>query len=212
MSVVATGAGTSGFGDPATITLGASLSSGQTLVLGFVPTGGQTVSGVTVGGNAATQDLNNTDYYLYRYYSASGGESSVSIDLSASGLCLYWYVVDDEIDNADPVDNTVAYGASGEGFATAHQYDITAGVPAAGGLAVCAARCSGRTWAGASGSSVIADTGDVDIAGVYKADIAAGAVALNHTFTAAGNSDGMVITYNYAGGGGAQNVLAWIRA
>jgi hypothetical protein len=211
MSVTAAVAGTSGFGDPSSATLSSALAAGETLIFAFIPNGGQTITSVTVGGNAATQDISNSDYYVYRYYSASGGETSVSIDLSASGLCFYWYIVDNEIDNSDAVDTTVAYAASGEGFATAHQYDVTAGVPGAGGLAVCAARSSGRTWSAASGTNVISDTGDQDLAGLYK-EVSAGAVALNHTYSAAGNSDGMIVVYNYAGGGGAQNVLAWIRA
>lgn len=213
MAITQTGSGNSGFGgDPRTLTLTSALAAGETLIVVVSNSSAANFTSATCGGNAMTVDLGNTSTEggrtIYRYYSASGGETSCEFNTGASVIAYFNYVVDDEIDNSDAVDATVAWAASGEGFAIPHQFDITAGVPAAGGLALCSVSRDDCT--GTSGSTALNTSGGSSL--IYKAGIASGAVALNFDLSGAGNCDGMVISYNYAGGGGAQNVLAWIRA
>lgn len=219
MAIVRVGAVNSGFGgDPRTVTFASldtgsftSLAAGETLIVVASNSSAANWTSATCGGNAMTADLGNTSTEggrtIWRYYSASGGETSCNFNTGASVIGYFALIVDDAINNSDAVDASVAWAASGEGFTTSHQFDITTGVPGAGGLVVCAVSRDDAT--GTSGSSAVGGAGGADL--VYKAGIATGAVAINFDLGAAGSVDGMVISYNYAGGGGAQNVLAWIR-
>lgn len=211
MAITQSGNSNSGFGgDPRVLTLTTALAAGETLIVVSSNSSAANFTSATCGGNAMTAVLGNTSTEggrtIWRYYSASGGETSCNFNTGASVIAYFNYVVDNAISSSSPVDTTVAWAASGEGFAVAHQFDITAGVPGAGGLAICAISRDDAT--GTSGSTVVSETSGADL--VYKAGIAAGAVALNFNLGTAGNCDGMVATFNYAGGGG--NVVAWIRA
>jgi hypothetical protein len=199
MAFVRSFSGQSTNASPSVYTMGTAMSAGETVVFVLVPTAGQTISAVTVGGNAATIDLTgNTNHYIVSYSSASGGETSVSMTISAAGIVDVRGVVDDAVDSADKVDTTVAYATSGEGFVTAHQFDITTGVPATGGLVVLLARPSAaRVFTGTSGTTAVVGT-STGIEMLYEAGVATGAVALNFTLSSAANVSGMLVSYNYA--------------
>jgi hypothetical protein len=210
MAITRSGYVNAGFGgDPRTVTFASldsgsftSLAAGETLIVVASNSSAANWTSATCGGNAMTADLGNTSTEggrtIWRYYSASGGETSCEFNTGASVVGWFNLIVDDAIDNTDPVDTSVAWAASGEGFAVPHQFDITTGVPAAGGLVVCAISRDDAT--GTSGSTVVGVASGADL--VYKAGIATGAVAINFDLGTAGNCDGMVISYNYAGGGG----------
>lgn len=205
MAIVQSGTAATGYGSSARVlTMGSALTAGSTLIVCLYNASGLDTTSATCGGNAMTLDLEydggGSNYrHIYRYYSASGGETSCSFEFGGSGTIGYFaYVEDDEIDNADPVDATVAWADSGEFFAVSHQYDITAGVPAAGGLAV--ALIGNDNPTGTSGTSAQAPASS-GMGMLYKAAIASGAVALNCDLSAPANSEGMVISYNYAAAG-----------
>jgi hypothetical protein len=220
MAIVRAGAVDAGFGgDPRTVTFASldtgsfsALAAGETLIVVAYNSSAANWTSATCGGNAMTADLGNTSTEggrtIWRYYSASGGETSCDFNTGASVIGYFALIVDDEIDNSDAVDTSVAWAASGEGFAVSHQFDITTGVPGAGGLVVCAISRDDAT--GTSSSTAVGGSGGADL--VYKAGIASGAVAINFDLGSAGSVDGMVISYNYAGAAAAQNQLAWIRA
>ena len=136
----------------------------------------------------------------YRYYSASGGETSCDFNTGSSVIGYFAYFVDNEIDNTNPVDNTVAWAGSGEGFAVPHQFDITVGADAGIAIAVCD---PGST--GTGGTSIISGTGTLGIA--YKTGLSAGAVALNWDLPSAGFANAAVVSFNYAAAGPAQILL-----
>lgn len=210
MAVTQAGTINAGFGgDPRTITFASldtgsfsALAAGETLIAVCYNSSALDFTSATCGGNPMTRRLDNTGTggwrVIYSYYSASGGETSCDFNTGSSVIGYFTLVVDDEIDNADPVDTTVAWAASGEGFATSHQFDFTAGVPGAGGLAVAAVTRDDCT--GTLGSSAANIAGGSAI--VYKSGVASGAGALNFDLGTAGSVDGMVIVFNYAGGGG----------
>lgn len=205
MSMVRQGGGNSGFGgDPRTITFAsltsgafASLAAGQTLVAVVANSGAVAFTSATCGGNAMTVDNSNPGWAIYRYYSASGGETSCDFNTGSSVIVYATIYVDDEIDPADPVDVTVAWGASGEGFAVAHQFDYTAGVPAAGGVAIASGTRDDCTGTGGT-TAINVVNGSVLL---YKSVASAGAGSLNCDLSVAGFLDGMVVVYNYAAGG-----------
>lgn len=204
MAFVRAFSGDSSSADPASYTMGTAMSAGETVVFTMRPASGGTISAVTVGGNAASIDLNgDTSLYIVSYYSASGGETAVSIDVSAAQAVAVRGVVDDEIDNADRVDTTVAYAASGEGFVVSHQFDITTGVPAAGGLVVSATRQSpARTFTGTGGTTAV-NGASTTVEMLYKAGVSTGAVALNCDVSSAATVSAMLVSYNYAAGSAA---------
>lgn len=198
MAFVRSFSGQSTNASPAVYTMGTAMSAGETVVFTLRAQGGQTISAVTVGGNAASIDLTgDTNAYIVSYYSASGGETSVSMTVSATALVDVRGVVDNAIDNADRVDTTVAYAVSGEGFVVSHQFDITTGVPAAGGIVVALVRPNaGRTFTGTSGTTGVAAASTlVDL--LYKAGISSGAVAINCDVSSAATVSGMLVSYNY---------------
>lgn len=210
MAFVRSFSGDSSNADPAVYTMGTAMSAGETVVFYLRPTTAGTISSVTVGGNAASIDLNgDTTSYIVSYYSASGGETTVSIDVSAAQIVAVRGVVDNAIDNSDRVDTTVAYAASGEGFVVSHQFDITTGVPASGGLVVCATRPNAaRTFTGTSGTTAVHGASTAAEL-LYKAGIATGAVAINCDVSSAATVSGMLVSYNYvAAAGGNSGFLA----
>lgn len=152
------------------------------------------------GSSLVTQGVNdynsfNTDeWQVWRIPNIGSGVTHVFIDLSGNAAYTVFCVEESE---SLTLEDTVAYGTSGEGFVTDHAFDFTSGSTDELGLLM----INHIDTSGSGGSSVVEATVNTNRSLVYNDYTATGTQSVDHTRDAAGNSSGMVVSYSRAASG-----------
>jgi hypothetical protein len=156
-----------------------------------------------------TTDL-DTQFGLWRIarFRVTSGGTDCTITLGGTSN---WRGIVYEVSGLDssPLEATIAKTATGEGSSTSHSCEYASGatnrigfMSAPGGV--------NRTFSGANGST--AANIDTQNGAVYKDALGSAAGSVDFTLDTADSRDYFGVTYlTTGGGGGAQNVLAWIR-
>lgn len=213
MAIISDGAFSAGTAASHTITFasgndnnGAVLTAGTQLIVAVILDSAIAITSVVTnaaGTPALTSHVSGDSGRIAIFsITATGGETTMTVTPSASEGCTVLWIEDDEVDGADALDTTVAYASLG--FTDNFDVAYTAGVPAAGGIAVGAFRAGGgRTWVGDAGEIPLSLTAPAQSAMIYETGIASGSGSLNFSFTGGGSpTGGLIAIFNYAAAGG----------
>jgi hypothetical protein len=192
-----------------TITLDSAATNGNDIIyIGISDTQVHSAAS-TFNSSNMTTDL-DTNFGLWRIarFRVTAGGTDVGVTLGGTSN---WRGIAFEVSGLDssPLEATIVKTATGEGTATSHSCEYASGatnrigfMSAAGGDPV--------TFSGANGSTAL--NIDSPNGAIYKDALGSAAGSVDFTVNVAKAYDYFGATYlTTGGGGGAQNVLAWIR-